>query len=91
MSCGRELLSVGTQRFAALFGAWELLFDSAYPAVSAWYFPRVGHGVGRGRAQFAVDIRYAGDRVVSHNRAAEKYTRYSGDRKKVRGSETVTQ
>ena len=50
MSCGRELLSVETQRFLALFAVWGLLFDSAYPIVSAWYFSRVGHGVGRGRA-----------------------------------------
>ena len=50
MSCGREPESVGAQRIPALSGAWELLFDSAHSVVSAWYFPRVGHGVGRGRA-----------------------------------------
>ena len=50
MSCGRELLSVETQRFPALFSVWEILFGGVQSDVSAWYFSRVGHGVGRGRA-----------------------------------------
>ena len=50
MSCGRELLSVETQRFLVLFSVWEILFGGVQSDVSAWYFSRVGYGVGRGRA-----------------------------------------